>query len=50
MRRLHKGAKRQELPIEQEARVKLVVNQKTAKSLGIKIPESILSRADEVIR
>lgn len=48
--RLLKGAKPQDLPIEQEARVKLVVNQQTANALGIKIPESILLRADEVIR
>lgn len=48
--RLLKGAKPRDLPIEQEARVKLLVNQKTARALGIKIPESILLRADEVIR
>ena len=48
--RLLKGAKPQDLPIEQEARVKLVVNLKTAMALGIGIPESILLRADVVIR
>lgn len=48
--RLFKGTKPQNLPIEQEARLKLVVNQKTAKALGIKIPQSILLRANEVIQ
>ncbi len=48
--RLLKGAKPQDLPIEQEARVKLAVNQKTAGELGISLPESILLQADEVIR
>jgi putative tryptophan/tyrosine transport system substrate-binding protein len=48
--RIFKGTPPKELPIEQEERLKLVVNQKTAKLLGIKIPESILLRADEVIR
>ena len=45
-----KGTAAKDLPIEQEERWKLVVNQKTARALGIKIPESILLRADEVIR
>jgi len=48
--RLLKGTKPSDLPFEQTANVKLVVNQKTANSLGIKLPESILLRADEVIR
>jgi putative ABC transport system substrate-binding protein len=48
--RLLKGAKPSDLPVEQLSRLKLVVNLKTAKALGIKIPESILVRADEVIR
>lgn len=48
--RLLKGADPAELPVERLSRLTLVVNLKTAKALGITIPESILLRADEVIR
>ena len=48
--RLLKGAKASELPVEQMSNIKLLVNLKTAKALGITIPQSILLRADEVIR
>ena len=47
--KLFRGSKVADIPVEQATKFELVINLKTAKAMGVTVPESLLVRADKVI-